>query len=70
LAQLAKQHSYELSPTREAASVALGVVLLYGRLELQSREKLQQLRENAGYSIQGGSLLSWLILVLPNPKST
>ncbi len=55
--QLQVHHGHELAPTGETARVPLGVMFLDGALELRSREQLEQLREDAAYSIHGGSLL-------------
>jgi hypothetical protein len=66
---MAKQHRHKLAPATETARVPLGFVLLYCLLETLAREQLEKLRENAAYSIQGGSLRS-LNLVLMNSDST
>jgi len=55
---LAEKHGHELAPTSKTASVALGFVLANGGLKIYSRKQLQQLAENAAYSIHGGSLAS------------
>src|SRR5215467_14825484 len=68
LPQLAKQHRHKLSPTIKSARVALGLMLPHGFLELDAGEEVEQLGENAAYSIQGGSLRR-LNLVLDGPKS-
>jgi hypothetical protein len=47
---VAKQHRDELRPTIKTALVPLGLVPLNRLLELQAREQLQKLRENAAYS--------------------
>jgi hypothetical protein len=53
-AEVAEQHGDELSPTGEAAGVALGPVLHHGALKLGAGKQLQHLAENAGYSYHGG----------------
>jgi len=62
-AQLAKQHSHELAPTRETSSVPLGFVLLDRLLEIPPRKQLQHLRENAAYFVHRLSLLklNWFL---------
>jgi hypothetical protein len=65
---LAEKHSHELAPTGKAASVALGFVLANCSLKLDSRKQLQQLTENAAYSIHGGSL-AWVIWFCREPIS-
>src|ERR1700681_5067049 len=55
--QLAEQHCHELSPTAKSATMPFGLMLPNRILELHPREQLQQLRENAAYSIHGGTLL-------------
>jgi hypothetical protein len=54
---LAKHHGHKLAPTGKPASVSLSLVLLDGLLELHSWKQLEQLGENATYSIHGGTLL-------------
>jgi hypothetical protein len=56
VAQLAEQHRDQLGPTVETAGMALGLVLPNFGLERQTRNELQNLAENARYSIHGGSL--------------
>jgi hypothetical protein len=51
---LAKQHGDELPPTSEAARVSLGPVLAHELFEFQARKKLEELGENAAYSVHGG----------------
>ena len=51
--QLAEQHGYELTPTGEAPRVVFRLVLFHRAFELQTREQLQQLRENATESSHG-----------------
>src|SRR5258708_942495 len=55
--QLAKHHRAELVPTREPTRVALGLGLFNRSGKLQPRHELQNLTENAAYSIHGGVLL-------------
>jgi hypothetical protein len=55
---LAEQHGHELAPTSKATSVALGLMLANRSLKFDSGKQLQQLTENAAYSIHGGSLAS------------
>jgi hypothetical protein len=43
----------KLAPTGEAPGVAFGLLLLDGPLEFDAGEQLQQLAENAAYSIHG-----------------
>ena len=43
LAELTKQHRYELAPTGEPAQVAVGVMPAHGLLEFDARKQLQQL---------------------------
>ena len=57
VSELAKQHHNELLPIAETAGMALGLMLSDQGLELETREELQKLAENAGYSIHGGDLL-------------
>src|SRR5580704_18214296 len=67
LSDMAEQHGHQLSPTRKPARVPLGLMLANGLLEFPPRQQSQQLRENAAYSIHGGSLRSLdLNLVLEN----
>src|SRR6516165_4167507 len=54
--ELAEQHGDELGPTAKAARVALGLMLLDPGLKLQARDELQNLAEDARYSIHGGKL--------------
>jgi hypothetical protein len=51
--ELAERHSHPLAPAGEAARMALGLVILNRALEFQARDQLQQLGENAAYSIHG-----------------
>jgi hypothetical protein len=51
--ELAERQGHELAPTGEAPRVAFGLVILHGTLKFGAREQLQQLRENAAYSIHG-----------------
>jgi hypothetical protein len=44
---MTEQHGYELAPTTEPASVALGSVLNHGPLKLGAGKQLQHLAENA-----------------------
>jgi hypothetical protein len=55
--QLAKHHGHKLAPTGKPSGVSLGMERLDGLLELRSRKQLEQLSENAAYSIHGGTLL-------------
>jgi hypothetical protein len=59
---LAEQHRHELSPTAKSAAMSLGLMLPNRILKLYPWEQLQQLSENAAYSIHGGTLLqlNWL----------
>jgi hypothetical protein len=52
---LAKQHGDELPPTSETARMPLGSMLTHQPFEFQTRKQLEQLRENAAYSIHGGT---------------
>jgi hypothetical protein len=52
-AQLAEQHGHELSPTAEAARMPFCLMLVHRLGKCGSRNKLENLRENAAYSIQG-----------------
>ena len=54
--QLAEQHGDELAPAGEASRVSLALVLAHRGLELGTRKQLQNLAENAAYSIHGGCL--------------
>lgn len=56
--QVAKEHGDKLRPAPEAAGVALGAMLVDGRLEFKARDELQDLVENTAYSIRGGGLLA------------
>jgi hypothetical protein len=56
--QLTEQHGHELAPARKATRVALSFMLVDGCFELDAGKQLQQLTENAAYSIHGGSLAS------------
>jgi hypothetical protein len=67
---MAEQHRHELTPAPEPPGVPLGLVLFYNLLELCSRKQLEQLREDAAYSIQGGSLLLRFRFGSPELKST
>jgi len=58
IGELAEHHGNELLPAGETAGVALGVVFAGEGLELEAREELQKLAENAGYSIHGGDSFS------------
>jgi hypothetical protein len=58
LPELAKQHGHELPPTGETAGMPFGAMLTNQRFKLQTRKQLEQLRENAAYSIHGGT--SWV----------
>jgi hypothetical protein len=51
---LAKKHGDELAPASEAARVPLGSVPPHQLLEFQARKKMEDLRENAAYSVHGG----------------
>ena len=51
--QLAEQHGDELSPTAEAARMPFGFVLPDRGFKAGARNKLENLRENAAYSVQG-----------------
>jgi len=51
--QLAKEHADELTPTAKPTAVSFGLVLLDDRFKLQTGKQLEQLTENAAYSIQG-----------------
>src|SRR5258708_5526284 len=55
MTKLAEHHRAELVPTGEPVLPVLG--LLYGGFELQARDELQNLTENAAYSIHGGVVL-------------
>jgi hypothetical protein len=57
-AELAKQHGHKLAPAGETAGMPFGFVLLDSLLELDAWKQLEQLRENAAYSIHGGNLRS------------
>jgi hypothetical protein len=52
--RLTEQHGDHLRPTAEAARMMLGLVFLDLGLKRQARDKLQNLTENAAYSIHGG----------------
>jgi hypothetical protein len=51
--QLAEQHRDELPPTAEPAGMTLGLIRADHRLEVNARNQLQNLRENATNSIHG-----------------
>ena len=53
LAELTKQHGYELPPAGETAQVAVGVMLPHGLLEFQARKQLQKLGEDATETLPG-----------------
>jgi hypothetical protein len=55
---LAKHHGHELAPTGETSGVPLRAVRFDSALELVSGKQLEDLGENAAYSIHGGSLRS------------
>jgi hypothetical protein len=57
LAELAEQHGHKLSPTGETAHVPLGLLRAYRPLELDAREPLKQLREDATKSLHGWASL-------------
>jgi hypothetical protein len=63
------QISRKLAQTREPLGVTFGLMLLNGALKLRSGEQLQDLGENAAYSIHGGSLLRAEIWFWSNPNS-
>jgi hypothetical protein len=52
---MAEQHSDELAPAREPASVTFGMMLGDGPFKLSARKKLQHLAEDAGYFGHGGA---------------
>src|SRR5215472_8087119 len=56
MSELAEQHGDQLGPTAEAAGMPFGFMLPDFGLERQARDELQDLAENAAYSIHGGSL--------------
>jgi hypothetical protein len=67
---MAEQHRHQLRPASEAARMTLGLVIPYRSGKLSSRDELQQLRENAAYSIHGGGLLKVDADSCANPTST
>jgi hypothetical protein len=56
--QLTEQHGHELAPAGKPASMDLAAMFANRRFNLYSCKQLQQLSENAAYSIHGGSLAS------------
>src|SRR6516225_9845649 len=56
MSELAEQHGDQLGPTAETAGMPFGFMLPDFGLERQARDELQDLAENAAYSIHGGSL--------------
>src|SRR5215831_11789047 len=56
MSELAEQHGDQLGPAAEAAGMPFGFMLPDFGLERQARDELQDLAENAAYSIHGGSL--------------
>ena len=69
LARMAEHHSHKLTPATKTARVTLRLMLFHYSLKVLTREQLEDLRENAAYSIQGGSLRS-VNLVFANSDST
>jgi hypothetical protein len=59
-AQLAEQHGDELSPTAESARMPFGFMFTGRCVKAGSWNELQNLQENAAYSVQGWVLL-WLV---------
>jgi hypothetical protein len=55
LSELAEEHGHELSPAGEPSGMALGAVLADQLLKFQARKQLEDLRENAAYSLHGGT---------------
>jgi len=56
--ELTKHHGHKLAPTGETSGMPFRTVLRNGMLKTVSWEQLEQLSENAAYSIHGGSLRS------------
>jgi hypothetical protein len=54
--ELTKHHGHKLAPTGKTAGMPFGFMLLHSLLKLVTGEQLEQLGENAAYSIHGGSL--------------
>ena len=59
LRKLAKQHRYELLPTRETFRITLGLTVLDRLLKLKAGEDLQQLTEKARGTYHGLSSGMW-----------
>jgi hypothetical protein len=53
LPQLTKQHRYQLAPTPETARVPLGLMLPHRSFKLVVWNQLENLAEDAAYSIHG-----------------
>jgi hypothetical protein len=58
--QLAEQHGHKLAPARKTTRVPFRFMLANGGFELHAGKQLQQLTENAAYSVHGGSLASMI----------
>src|SRR5215471_21406722 len=69
MSELAEQHGDQLGPTAEAAGVPFRFMLPDFGLERQARDELQDLAENAAYSIHGGSLRVVDVWFLGNTNS-
>jgi len=55
---LTEQHGHELAPARKTTRVPFRFMLANRYFELDAGKQLQQLTENAAYSIHGESLAS------------
>src|SRR5437667_5976952 len=64
--ELAEQHRHELPPAHEASAVTFRLMRFDGLLKLESREQLQQLRENATKSLHGWSSLGRIVSAKKN----
>src|SRR6266498_315311 len=67
VAQLAEHHRDELGPAGKVSRVPFGLMVADRRLEFRPRDQLQNLTEDAAYSVQGGIPVR-LILVLAEPQ--
>jgi hypothetical protein len=64
---VAKQHGYKLAPAGKSTRVPLSFVLSHQLFKLTARKQLQQLGENAAYSIQGRNSPDFDLVLALNP---
>jgi hypothetical protein len=70
MSQLAEQHGHKLRPTGESSRVPFCFVFRYRCFKFDAGDELQELGENAAYSMQGGMLLGWIWISWPNSIGT